>query len=804
MRPGRALDPVEAAALGDQREQPELEREALLDRRAAGWLSALVIDHRKATVGEPIEPVDAAFQCHPRDVRLALALGQQRCAARGAVGGHGLGDPFDRLDQARRPQCAQHRVDIVAGEQGTRSRDQCRGIAIVVAIPLLEHLMDRGALPRRGGVGVDRVDRAQLEDGLGVESERIGLEAVEVGHCDLLRALVDTRSRSRLGDGLGRVAAVQGARDALQPDVARHPAGHRREPLPQSRGDRWRARIAPRPGQEHARGAERGGEIVRGKPDANVEPGQPEQAADTRRQPRIGARHRRPARLVEPAEHHHIGVLKPRFEQSPDTEPRVTAIGPPNRLGFEQLAQQRDPRARLDPEVGGGGRLFERFEQGGGGAALGTGPGRGSGDGIGGNAQGGGEARKRGGRGERRGRGVDSRADRRPGRGTLVGELLVEPVQSGARARTAQAAVEHAHVAEPIGPLVTLPADTRMLEQGEQGDRGKLLLGQRDQRQQQCSRRGLRQRPPGAVVGGDPPPRQLRRDTGGKRAVGGYQSGGLPGDFERLAQRQRDRLRFGSGIGELDAADPGEAALAGGQFAPFVGKFGGGERVGDGAATNRWRGRAPAPAPIGHFAARDPDRVEQALQMELRVAFLAAPIVGRAECVPLMVGHGVGKRETGEHDRSFRHSRDPGEHGGNRGRIGGDPDGDREAGWRGGPPALGETAQEAVAALGKVDQAERGEPPGPLLDHRFEPRQRALPVNREIAGLEPGLAQSPGGNLGDVERIEGARKLGREPHRLGAAFGRAAQHLGEQQLALERLDRGGNVGAGVEQVERFA
>ena len=327
---------------------------------------------------------------------------------------------------------------------------------------------------------------------------------------------------------------------------------------------------------------------MRGKPDADVEPGQPEQTADARREPRVGARQGRPARFIEPAEHHHIGMLEPRFEQAPDAKARVAAIRPPHGCGLEQLAQQRDALAGLDAECGGGGGLFERFEQSGGGTAFGTGPGGWPSDGGSGDAQGGSEAGERGFRGERRGRGFYSGSNCGPRLGALVGELFVEASETGARAWAAEATVEGSDVAQPVCPLVPLPTHTRMLEQGEQRDRGKLLLGERNQRQQQRSRSGLREGAPGAVVGGDAPARQLRRDPGGKRAVGGNQRRGLPGDFERLAQGQRDRLCLRGGVGQLNAADSGEAALARRKLAPFVREFRRGERVGDGAPAHRW------------------------------------------------------------------------------------------------------------------------------------------------------------------------------------------------------------------------
>ena len=90
-----------------------------------------------------------------------------------------------------------------------------------------------------------------------------------------------------------------------------------------------------------SRRAERAREIVRGKADAELEPRQAEVRADLRRQPRIGRGQRRPHALVQPAEDHQVGLLQPRFEQAPDEDARMAAIGRPDGLRVEQLAQQR-------------------------------------------------------------------------------------------------------------------------------------------------------------------------------------------------------------------------------------------------------------------------------------------------------------------------------------------------------------------------------------------------------------------------------------------------------------------------------
>ena len=57
-----------------------------------------------------------------------------------------LRDPVDGFQQARRPQCTQHRVDGVVAKQLLGSRTQPVGIALIVLLPILQHLVDRDPL----------------------------------------------------------------------------------------------------------------------------------------------------------------------------------------------------------------------------------------------------------------------------------------------------------------------------------------------------------------------------------------------------------------------------------------------------------------------------------------------------------------------------------------------------------------------------------------------------------------------------------------------------------------------------------
>ena len=80
-------------------------------------------------------------------------------------------------------------MDRFTREQLLGAGPQPVRIAIVLLKPLLEHFVDRGALPSGRMIRVDRVDRAQLQDGLRIISERIRFEPVHGGDRDAVGPL---------------------------------------------------------------------------------------------------------------------------------------------------------------------------------------------------------------------------------------------------------------------------------------------------------------------------------------------------------------------------------------------------------------------------------------------------------------------------------------------------------------------------------------------------------------------------------------------------------------------------------------
>ena len=156
---------------------------------------------------------------------------------------------------------------------------------------------------------------------------------------DLARPNFARRPRAGAFGGCRFAGIVERGGEPLEPRVAGHSAGHRLKPKPEPRRDRRRARVAPRPRDEHLRRAQRAGQIVRRQADPIIEPRQSEVHADFRSEPRIRRGRRRPHAFVEAAEHHEVRLLQPRFEQTPDEDARMPAIGRPDTLLFEEVAK---------------------------------------------------------------------------------------------------------------------------------------------------------------------------------------------------------------------------------------------------------------------------------------------------------------------------------------------------------------------------------------------------------------------------------------------------------------------------------
>ena len=392
-----------------------------------------------------------------------------------------------------------------------------------------------------------------------------------------------------------------------------------------------------------------------GKADATLQRGQAQLRAQARREPRVRHWQSGPGTFVQPAEDEQIGVLQPRLQQTPDEQARVLAVRRPRRLTGEQALEQDRQLAGIDPRWPLPRRLLMIRQQSCRRPALRPRP-----DHIA--RQGGHSAPKRA---EQAGEilgfsdGLFQRPQQRhnacpPGRrlvaqGSLalvtIGEMRPDPVQPRRGARPAQHPVEQADAVQPSQPL--WPGHhQRMFEQGQQRHGREPLRRSAGGGEQQGAGRGLGERAAGRVVRLDSPAAEMGGNAAGEVAVGRHQGRGPARFLQRLAQRQRDRLRLLCRVGQLQRADAGQPALSWFQLLPFTGEGRRRHRMGDGPAAGRGRVPASAPAPWLYLPARDAHPVKQQLQVELRVRLhrplpeargLVGPV--RAEFGPLLIRH---------------------------------------------------------------------------------------------------------------------------------------------------------------------
>ena len=223
--------PVEAAALGDQAEQAELQRIALR-RPPCGSAAGRSCSRRWRGRRPPCRSIRSAlpFSVDPGELDPAPT-------ARPRAGGGPPRDwprPRSAMKSIASPSsgCQSARISgwaSCASSRASARGAQLRRIAIVLLHPGFEHLVDRAAAPGGGRIGVDRVERRQAEHLARVESVRIGLEPVDLGDRDRARP-----ARRGSGDGAGRPAGrcAAGPVERLRPFAQLRRAGERRRSSP--------------------------------------------------------------------------------------------------------------------------------------------------------------------------------------------------------------------------------------------------------------------------------------------------------------------------------------------------------------------------------------------------------------------------------------------------------------------------------------------------------------------------------------------------------------------------------------------
>ncbi len=218
-------------------------------------------------------------------------------------------------------------------------------------VPAVENLVHRLTTPGRAGFGIERIEGLQPQDRIGIEGIRIAAQPVEPGGRYIDLALLGSGQGARAGIARGRLGVVDlpgKLHGHLFFKLARIIAQHRLDPQDETRRNHRRAHIAPGPAQYHLRCAQRGGEIMRGKADAEVRPRHPQCPQNCRRQQRIGRWASRPDAFDQPAADDQIGARHPRFEQAVDRYAGMTAPGRAHGHAVHRIAQHGMQFARIE------------------------------------------------------------------------------------------------------------------------------------------------------------------------------------------------------------------------------------------------------------------------------------------------------------------------------------------------------------------------------------------------------------------------------------------------------------------------
>jgi hypothetical protein len=274
-------------------------------------------------------------------------LGSERPAPHGPVVALKRRDPVDRLEQPRRPQSAQHRMNGFVTEQFFGPWTQLIRIAFVVLQPFFEDLMDRFTFPARGVVVVDGISHPKVENLLRIESERIRIEPIDCRDGNAVGTLCGRRRRLGPGHRLRWPRIVDRPHQPLQTDVARQATAHRIEPQKEARSNCRRSAVASCARNQHLGRSKSAGKVVRRKTDSEFESGHSQIRPHLGWKPGIRRRKCGPHTLVEPAENDEIRALEACLEQAPDKDPRMPPIGQPNRALVEQVAQHGNRGGRI-------------------------------------------------------------------------------------------------------------------------------------------------------------------------------------------------------------------------------------------------------------------------------------------------------------------------------------------------------------------------------------------------------------------------------------------------------------------------
>ena len=542
--------------------------------------------------------------------------------------------------------------------------------------------------------------------------------------------------------------------------------------------------LAPRSaGQRHLRRPQRLGEVVRGYSDGALRQGNTELPPHLPRHPRVVLGRRRPAALVQTAKNDQIGLLQPRFEETPDRQPGMPAEHRPHdRIGGQRLEQSRKMPAGQRRKVARGidqlmaearRRLARRLPP----EALAPGFRCGRGEPLCGLDMRCRKTRQRYGIRDEQFRqraeaGLEP-VDKPRQAHSLAGESSPESSQARSGTRSADCLFELTReIAE--GDRREPAGGERMLQRGKQGHRSEPAGGQVEDQTQKDARRCPVQRQTGRVVDVDAPAAQLRSNPAGERAIGGDERGGGARRLQLAAEQERDGDRLLLRAGAVVPAQTVEGIQGlRGQPPPRIGgncrpqclgnqpypprncsltvALGRSRTAGEGSEQGKV-GKALEPAggdwvgqawrPIANLGRRQVERPQQPRHEMLRMSFVLF------DCRPL--GSIAFAIEAGEDHRALVERGDERKQlGHRRGAAGQSRSDHRMARWRA-APSLGLAFQQAIAPGRGVERPLLGENSGPMLRQDL----------KKLVDDAPVLRQSLRNQIGDLRE---ARPLGRDP-----------------------------------------
>ena len=265
-----------------------------------------------------------------------------------------------------------------------------------------------------------------------------------------------------------------------------------------------------------------------------------------------------------------------------------------------------------------------------------------------------------------------------------------------------------------------------MLQQRQQRDRRKTLDRNARDRKDKRPCRHHAQRSPTRIVGIHAPPFQMRHHPLGQRTVRRDQGGCASGCFQRLAQSDRNALRFVRRSREFGKMDTGQLTKARRQRIPLGGELCGGKSVRNGAGALRMATLTIAPSPSHHVASGNLHSVQKKTQVVLRMRF------GRrlSDRVPLLTG--AVNIDAGQNDLPVRQSSNSAQqlcHSLCRcrnARCDNKPD-------RGcGSPYLRLSPQQDVAPFDQIDPPQPRQFLGPSVEQDRNHVERLLPMDRQV------------------------------------------------------------------------